>query len=173
MLRPGDYGATFEYPKRIMMTREQFSKEYEIGFQRTIGFLCKTRGLKRYESEELAQSAWARAWERRIQWRGASKFFSWVMSIAINLHLIQLRRKPMDQLSEDWDSPVSAGQLEIETEMDAERVLSSVGLRHRRALEFKYIQENDRLSNTERTQVQRAIVAVRKTMSMAAGAGSL
>jgi hypothetical protein len=79
----------------------------------------------------------------------------------------------MDQLSEDWDSPVSAGQLEIETEMDAERVLSSVGLRHRRALEFKYIQENDRLSNTERTQVQRAIVAVRKTMSMAAGAGSL
>jgi hypothetical protein len=77
----------------------------------------------------------------------------------------------MDQLEENWDSPVSAGQLEIEVEMDAEKVLSSVGLRHRRALEFKYIQENERLSNTERTQVQRALVAVRKTMSMAASVG--
>jgi DNA-directed RNA polymerase specialized sigma24 family protein len=158
------------------MTATEFAVEYEKSFNRTTGFLCKVRGLDHDAAEELSQAAWSRAWEKRIQWRGTNKFTSWVITIAVNLHLVQLRRKTVvNQLDEGYDIPVCCMD-QLEMEMDAARMLRLCGQAHRKALESKYVDEKENLNNTERTQVRRAVIAVRKSLnlslSMAAGAGA-
>jgi len=68
-----------------MMTSEKFAEDYKQYFGKTVGLLIHS-GCCWDEANELAQAAWARAWQCRAQWRGDAQFYSWVGSIAVNLH---------------------------------------------------------------------------------------
>ena len=70
------------------MTHEQFSEQYTNNFERTVAFLAK-RGFS--EPDEMAQYAWARAWEKRAQFQGRSQFRNWVIMIALH-HIYSLHR---------------------------------------------------------------------------------
>lgn len=56
------------------------------------------------EAVELAQEAWVKSWQRLNQFQGGSSFSTWIMRIAINLCLDQLRRRQRHP-SESLDQP--------------------------------------------------------------------
>ena len=74
-----------------MLTPVQFSKAYEKAFRLTRGLLL-SRGVGPTVAEELAQAAWARAWERRRQLRQTDRLVPWVSMIAMNLLRNEMRR---------------------------------------------------------------------------------
>ena len=78
------------------MTRDQFGKLYDEGFALTCRFLV-SRGVPCRSAEDIAQSAWLRAWERLPQLRDSSLTLAWVNSIARNIHLQDLRRETVKQ----------------------------------------------------------------------------
>lgn len=64
-----------------MLSAEEFDAEYRKGFPLTVRYL-KHRFGKDCQAEELAQGAWALAWEKRASFRGLCPFHAWVGSIA-------------------------------------------------------------------------------------------
>jgi DNA-directed RNA polymerase specialized sigma24 family protein len=72
------------------VTRDDYGKAYEKGFHCTVRFLM-SRGVHRDLANEVAQSAWARGWERLSQLRDDSLVTTWVNSIALNLRRASLR----------------------------------------------------------------------------------
>ena len=75
------------------MTAEQFGVAYEKGLEYTIRFLS-ARGLGYDASQETAQAAWVRGWERVDQLRNPELVIPWVNSIAMNLYRSSLRGQP-------------------------------------------------------------------------------
>ena len=74
----------------MSLSKEQFAEAYTNSLQFTFNYLKKLGAGS--ESEEWAQAAWARAWEKREQFRGDAEFSTWVMVIARNLYLGQFRK---------------------------------------------------------------------------------
>lgn len=74
-----------------MITREEFGRAYQRGFDLTVRFLS-SRGVTRDAAVETAQAAWARGWERNDQLRDSTRAIPWVNSIAWNLYRSLLRR---------------------------------------------------------------------------------
>jgi DNA-directed RNA polymerase specialized sigma24 family protein len=66
-----------------VLDAEQFGRAYERGFTRTVALLC-SKGVQTEAATEFAQSAWARAWERRADLRRHEVLQAWVNSIAMN-----------------------------------------------------------------------------------------
>lgn len=73
------------------MTEAEFAQHYRERYHITVFTLLRWT-KDREISEELAQDSWARAWDKRDQWRGESQFYSWVLAIARNT-LIRKRRR--------------------------------------------------------------------------------
>ena len=78
------------------MTREEYGNAYQKGFNLTVRFLV-SKGLSYDSARETAQAAWAKGWERRGQLRTPSMIFTWMNSIALNIHRSFLRREPLMQ----------------------------------------------------------------------------
>ena len=74
-----------------MLTCIEFSEVYKSSFQSTRGLLL-SRGIGVTLADELAQAAWARAWERRAQLREKARVVGWVGTIALNLLRNEMRR---------------------------------------------------------------------------------
>src|SRR5579872_4858277 len=62
----------------------EFSELYAKHFKHTIQFLQYKTTISHTDAEEIAQSAWFRAWVHRDQFRGESCFSTWVSKIAFN-----------------------------------------------------------------------------------------
>jgi RNA polymerase sigma factor (sigma-70 family) len=78
------------------MTREEYGKAYQTGFNMTVRFLV-SRGLTYDAAQETAQAAWAKGWERLGQLRDPSMVLTWMNSIALNIHRSYIRREPLLQ----------------------------------------------------------------------------
>lgn len=115
------------------MTAEQFSVEYENGFNRVIAFLAK-KGAK--NTEDLAQQAWTKAWAKRHLFRGDCEFVGWVCSIAFNCFRETFRRQlalyPLEN-----DDRVSSDS--TETAIDLERLLDKLATDDSALLRLRYI----------------------------------
>jgi len=67
------------------MTRSDYGRAYEQGFQPTVRFLvCK--GVPKDSAEEIAQAAWTRGWERIDQLREKEVLRTWINTIALNMY---------------------------------------------------------------------------------------
>ncbi len=82
------------------MTKENYGEAYTQGYVRTVRYLC-SRGISAEFSQELAQSAWVRGWERIQQLRNDTMVLTWVNTIALNTYRNGLRNAPqMEPLKE-------------------------------------------------------------------------
>jgi RNA polymerase sigma factor (sigma-70 family) len=93
-----------------MLTPDQFAEAYERCYSRTVRFL-QSRGVGPDVAEEVAQSAWARGWERQSQLESDSAFLPWVNSIALNALRVYLRKQTRTpQCPEDFQEKIPAKQ---------------------------------------------------------------
>ncbi len=101
------------------MTKETYGEAYTHGYVRTVRYLC-SRGISAEFSQELAQSAWARGWERIQQLRNERMVFTWVNTIALNTYRSGLRNAPqMEPLKE-----YSCGTQDNLASIDVQRILT-------------------------------------------------
>jgi DNA-directed RNA polymerase specialized sigma24 family protein len=78
------------------MTANTFAQAYTQGYRRTTEFLL-SRGVNRDAASDLAQGAWARAWERIHQLRDETAVLSWVNTIALRLHFQSFRNSGKEE----------------------------------------------------------------------------
>lgn len=116
------------------MTREAFGKSYERGFNLTIRFLV-SRGLAAEIAEETAQAAWTKGWEHLNQLRNEQMVFTWVNSIAWNVHRSRARRPPFLELPEVAVPP----QVNLAA-IDVDRVLKFCKSHERLVLRKRYLE---------------------------------
>lgn len=75
------------------MERTEFTTLYTAHFASTVRFLQRKTWLSDADAEDLAQSAWTKAWQHRDQFLGVqAKFKTWVYRIAFN-ELLSVRRR--------------------------------------------------------------------------------
>lgn len=108
-----------------MLTPQEFSEAYERSYSRTVRFL-QSRGVTPDVAEEVAQSAWARGWERLAQLQSKTALLPWVNSIALNAlrgYFRQQSRAP--QLSEGVEGELPARQpMSLDARHDLQTVLA-------------------------------------------------
>jgi len=112
------------------MDRAQFAEAFETGVPVTRRFLL-SRGARADEADEIAQAAWARGWEHRMQLRDPSLIGYWVNSIARNLFRARFRTiqpTPIDGIEPFY-------VLALEDDLDLKKMLDRVGPRDRSLLE--------------------------------------
>lgn len=73
------------------ISSSEFAGAYEHGYPKTVRFLL-SRGLSPDLAEEIAQSGWARGWEKREQLQGVEKITAWVNQISLNMFRKQIAR---------------------------------------------------------------------------------
>ena len=78
------------------MTRGDYGRAYEEGFEPTVRFLV-SKGVPLDSAEETAQAAWTRGWERIDQLRDEDAVRTWVNTIALNMYR---RNTHIDRLKE-------------------------------------------------------------------------
>jgi RNA polymerase sigma-70 factor (ECF subfamily) len=108
-----------------MLTQVEFSAAYEDAFRLTRGLLL-SRGVGSTLADELAQAAWAKAWERRCQLRQSDRLVAWVSSIALNLLRNEMKRHsnvlPLTEYGAS--TTVSTGEwTDVISKIDAERTI--------------------------------------------------
>lgn len=116
------------------MTRDEYGKSYERGFNLTVRFLI-SRGLCGEAAEETAQAAWVKGWEHLAQLRNESMVVTWVNTIALNVYR-SVRRKPLHQELQDLPVPPQVNLAAI----DADRVLSFCKAKERLVLQRHYLE---------------------------------
>jgi RNA polymerase sigma-70 factor (ECF subfamily) len=60
-----------------------------------------------HDAEDVLQETFLKAYSRLDQFQGSSKFYTWLMRIAVNESLMRLRRRRVGQavsLDEDWET---------------------------------------------------------------------
>lgn len=117
------------------MTTVEFGQAYEGGYQRTGRFLQKL-GADRDQATEIANAAWARAWERLSQLRNEGSLCQWVNAIARHLLFTEFREKRLADLSQLNHEP-SAPATSLAT-IEVSSVLAKCTLRHQRLLTAFY-----------------------------------
>ncbi len=112
------------------MTKETYGEAYTHGYVRTVRYLC-SRGISAEFSQELAQSAWVRGWERIQQLRNDGMVFTWVNTIALNTYRSGLRNAPqMEPLKE-----YSCSDQDHLASIDVQRILTRCGPQQRKLFE--------------------------------------
>jgi RNA polymerase sigma-70 factor (ECF subfamily) len=119
-----------------MLTPLEFSSAYENAFRLTRGLLL-SRGIGSTLADELAQAAWARAWERRCQLRQPDRLIAWVSSIALNLLRNEMKRHNNILPLTEFRSSTAAAPGEWTdaiSKIDAERAIGALSQADRQML---------------------------------------
>jgi len=106
---------------------------------------CRDRG----RAEEMAQSAFLRAYRALATWRGEAAFSTWLFALATNLYRSEIRRIParivrLDDIAEPRDSRAIDGGLEDKDRDSAvRRAVSTLPPKYREALILFYFHDMD------------------------------
>ena len=100
-----------------MTKRDEYSQAYQTGFTRTVRFL-RAKGVPNEVSQDVAQTAWTRGWEKLPQLRNDHMILTWVNSIALNTYRNKLRKEPIFEALPQLGAPNDTSSA-----IDAERVL--------------------------------------------------
>src|SRR5258708_22901837 len=63
----------------------------------------------REDAEDVLQEAFLKAYEHLDQFKGDSKFYTWIVRIAVNQALMKLRRRKTDKTASMYE-PIDTGQ---------------------------------------------------------------
>jgi RNA polymerase sigma-70 factor (ECF subfamily) len=113
---------------------------------------CRDRG----RAEEMAQSAFMRAYRALATWRGEAAFSTWLFALATNLYRDEIRRIParivaLDEVAEPRDSrPIDGGFEDEQRESAVRRAVSTLPPKYREALILFYFHSMD-LENAARS----------------------
>jgi RNA polymerase sigma-70 factor (ECF subfamily) len=113
---------------------------------------CHDRG----RAEEMAQSAFLRAYRALATWRGEAAFSTWLFALATNLYRDEIRRIParivgLDEIAEPRDTRAIDGGLEDkERDSAVRRAVSTLPTKYREALILFYFHSMD-LENAARS----------------------
>lgn len=106
-------------------------------------------GLSPADAEEAAQNAFIAAWRGLPQFRGESKFSTWLYRLASNAAVDVLRREKkyehqadVEELRQADEGPSPQEQLERqETRQTVRRCLAALPLEYRQVLVLRYLQQ--------------------------------
>jgi DNA-directed RNA polymerase specialized sigma24 family protein len=115
------------------MTAEEYGTAYEKGFQFTKRFVYR-KGVAWQDAEDAAQAGWARGWERRSQFRDASRIQTWVNQISVNLYLMTELRAKRRLVSLSADLALAAQSAPIIDHIAAAELLRKCPVSSRRIL---------------------------------------
>ena len=126
----------------IELPKDWFSKAYRTGFAATVRFLM-SRGARHDEAEEIAQSAWTRGWEARVQVSSPSSVVPWVNTIALRAMCKERRRgQRVEPCPADPPSPAAARMLgRVSERLDAIALISRCTPVDRSLLFDRYFKE--------------------------------
>ena len=117
------------------MTREEYGTAYQKGYKLPVRFLV-SRGLSYDTAQETAQAAWTKGWERLGQLRDTNMVFTWMNSIALNIHRSYIRREPLLQILPELPAPPKVNLAAI----DVRRILKCCKTKDRLVLHRHYIE---------------------------------
>jgi RNA polymerase sigma-70 factor (ECF subfamily) len=85
-------------------------------YQRNIFRLAQNITQNREDAEDVLQETFLKAYEHLPEFEGASKFYTWIVRIAVNEALMKLRKRKWDKTV--WlDEPVSTGEDSVAREI--------------------------------------------------------
>ena len=120
------------------ITSLDFQNAYSTGFPRTVRFI-RSKGINPSDAEEIAQSAWAKGWERRRQLKCVDSLSSWINSIAFNVlrNFARKRKRVTEFLSchDQGEAPMA-----VPDRLDLRRITSHCSPLDRRLLWFRYVE---------------------------------
>lgn len=140
------------------MNEETFTQNYSQYRVATFRFLIN-KGVSRELAEDVAQTAWAKAWEKREQWNQTAKFHSWVNAIAWNMLLGLKRKREEQQLPENFN-PV-ATPVSFDDRIDAETVLSKCSPTEQELLTEVYTNGSSLVEIADATKVTKGCIRLR------------
>jgi RNA polymerase sigma-70 factor, ECF subfamily len=76
--------------------------------------VAKSIARCREDAEEVMQDAFVQAYKNLSRFRGDSRFYTWLVRIAINEGLMKLRRRRLNEISLDVQTEEGVGSCEIE-----------------------------------------------------------
>jgi DNA-directed RNA polymerase specialized sigma24 family protein len=97
-----------------VMTREEYGRAYERGFDLTVRFLLSRGAYPSDRAADAAQAAWTRGWEKLGQLREPRLVVTWVNTIALNAYRRLLQQEPFFQLLPDARSKAGINMAAIE-----------------------------------------------------------
>jgi RNA polymerase sigma factor (sigma-70 family) len=117
------------------MTREDYGNAYQKGFNLTVRFLI-SKGLPYDAARETAQAAWTKGWERLGQLRNPTMIFTWMNSIALNIHRSYIRKEPLLQALPELSTTPKVNLAAI----DVRRILKCCKRNERQVLQWHYLE---------------------------------
>lgn len=118
--------------------RLSFEAAFADGMRQTERFLLSKRCAPD-EAEELAQFAWAKAWEKRESFRGDSDLVTWVIAIALNL--LRMKRRVKWVFVDEAALNVIGRRPRHDAKILVDQILAVVDPRTRQVLEDCYLTE--------------------------------
>lgn len=120
------------------LTKREFQHAYESGFARTVRFI-RSKGISPSDAEEIAQTAWAKGWERRQQLKCPESLSSWINSIAFNVLRNYARKsKRLTEFAPCHDEGVRSEP--VSARVDLRRITAHCSEVDRRLLWYRYVE---------------------------------
>ena len=117
------------------MTVDEYASAYQRNFPVVVGFFV-SRGLSCDDAREYVQAAWAKGWERKEQLRNPRCLLPWIISIARNIYLTNLKRSLQES---KICRRLMRDQFLSSTTLDSQRILAWSTPRSRTILEAYYV----------------------------------
>jgi DNA-directed RNA polymerase specialized sigma24 family protein len=121
-----------------LITEALFTEQFNLYYLRTVKILGKKFYKRGLDPEDIASSAWALAWEKKVQFEGRCKFYVWVVKIAIRLYLDRLRIYHPTETLENYPDP--SYKMGLEASITLEQLLSLIPACSRDRLVAGYIE---------------------------------
>lgn len=114
-----------------------FEKLYRRHVGRVHGAVWRLSGMNSTRAEELAQEAFVRAWEKLDSFRFESAFSTWLHRLAVNVALMELRRRDLEDATESDELERASEPVRpfcVAERTDLERAVASLPPRARAVL---------------------------------------
>ena len=153
-----------------------FEKLYRRHVGRVHGAVWRLSGMNSTRAEELAQEAFVRAWEKLDSFRFESAFSTWLHRLAVNVALMELRRRDLEDATESDELERASEPVRpfcVAERADLERAVASLPPRARAVLVLHDIEgwkheeispEMDMAVGSSKAQLHRARGLLRRAL---------
>jgi RNA polymerase sigma-70 factor, ECF subfamily len=114
-------GPTFDESELVAQTREGSAKAFNALVRRYEGKIFRLAQhitQNREDAEDVLQETFLKAYEHLDQFQGNSKFYTWIVRIAVNQSLMKLRKRRSDK-TVSMDEGIDTGEDTVAREIAA------------------------------------------------------